>query len=774
MTYKINIELILLFIFIYASNLVKSEMHPFSPLDLVKVKRINAHSISPNSQYMVFDANKYTPENNRKEQNLFITNLKTKSTVQLTSDHADISPFWLNDNTIAFISNRSGKLQLWYTPLDFENLGLLKNETMVQLTKCTTSINNVVYNKNANRLIFSAQAFLNGTMVNDDLYVEHEDNKYTSGMVYDNLFIRHWDTFLKPKVREQLFVVDLNNENGRFSLKNEPVNIMKGNKMECPIAPFGDAGDFSISSDGQTIAFSSRVEEHSQAWNTNTNVYLVNYPIGGEPSKIENLTESNPGYDTSPRISPDGQWIAYLEMREKAYEADKNRIMLYNIETKTYTELVPKWDRSAASITWSLDSTMLYVTAPSLGRVKIYAVQLNEIIEILKKKKKDDDKVPEIPSLVVKELVGTGNNGNIQIIPKGQFKDNTEEILVFTRSTMMKPKEIYCLKVTPWDQLQIENENKEILVEPPKSEAGLTQVSNMNSEFDEEIQVSKPEEFYFKGHNKDLVHGWFLKPVNFDETKKYPLAFLIHGGPQGAWDDSFGLRWNVQSYAGAGYVVAAINFHGSLGYGEQFQRAVSKSWGNDSYNDLMKGLDYILETYSFIDESKVCGLGASYGGFMVNWINGHTDRFACLVNHDGIFDTINAYYTTEELFFTEYEFGGVPWDKKAKKLYDQWNPREFVENWKTPTLVIHGGKDYRLTESEGIATFTALQRLGVKSRFLYFPDENHWVLKQANLLFWYQQIFKWLELFTDDKLIENEKKNELDSDKIKDDIYQIF
>jgi len=731
-------------------------MHPFEPLDLVKVKRINAFSLSPNSEYIVYDVNKYIPEFNRKEQNLFITNLKTKNTVQLTSDHGDIAPFWLNDNTIAFLSNRSGKLQLWYSPIDFDNLGLLKNETMVQLTKCTTNINNVVYNRNANRLIFSAQALLDGTMVNDETYVEHEENKFTSGMVYDNLFIRHWDTFLKPKVREQLFVVDISYEDGKFSLKNEPVNIMKEKKMECPVAPFGDAGDFSMSPDGQTIAFTSRVEEPSQAWNTNTNIYLIDYPIGGEPGEIENLTGSNPGYDTSPRISPDGKWIAYLEMRERGYEADKNRVMLYNIETKTSIELVPKWDRSVASITWSLDSSMLYISAPSLGRLKLYVVNLNDTFDIFKKKPKDGKK-PDIPSLVVKELVGTGNNGNIQIIPKGKI-NNAEEILIFARSTMMKPKEIYQLEVTPWEKLQLENENKEIMIEPPRSELNMVQISNINDNFSNEVLVSQPEEFYFKGHDKDMVHGWLLKPVNFDSSKKYPLAFLIHGGPQGAWDDSFGYRWNVQSYAGAGYVVAAINFHGSLGYGERFQRAVSKSWGNDSFNDLMKGLDYLLEKYSFIDESKVCGLGASYGGFMVNWINGHTDRFACLVNHDGIFDTINAYFTTEELFFTEYEFGGVPWDKHARKLYDKWNPREFVENWKTPTLVIHGGKDYRLTESEGIATFTALQRLGVKSRFLYFPDENHWVLKQANLLFWYQQIFEWLELFTKDEKIDKESQ----------------
>lgn len=762
MNIKTNIKFFLLFVFVYVLHIVKCDgldMHAFTPMDLVKVKRINSLSISPNSQFMVFDVNRYKPEVNKKEQNIFITNLKYNTTYKLTSDHVDVSPFWLNDDTIAFLSNRSGKLQLWYSSLDLNNLRLLKNDAIIQLTNYTTGINNVVYNKQANRIIFSAQALLDGTMVNDDTYVEHEDNKFTTGMVYDNLFIRHWDTFLKPKVREQIFVADLNEENGKYSLKGEPVNIMMGQHMECPIAPFGDSGDFSVSTDGETIAISSRVEEPSQAWNTNTNIYLIHYPVGGQPGPIENLTSANPGYDTSPRISPDGQFMAYLEMREKAYEADKNRIMLYDMVAKTHTELVPNWDRSTASITWSLDGTKLYITAPSLGRVKIYVLKLDELLEELYKHPKEPKEPKD--ALVIKELVGTGNNGGINIIPKGQYNNNAEEVLIFTRSTMMKPKEIYKLEVPSWNSLKVENENKKIMKVPPKSEASLEQLTDVNEEFAKEVAVSEPEEFYFKGHNKDLVHGWFLKPVGFDETKKYPLAFLIHGGPQGAWDDSFGYRWNVQSYAGAGYAVAAINFHGSLGYGEIFQRAVSKSWGNDSYNDLMKGLDYVLENYSFIDEKKVCGLGASYGGYMVNWINGHTDRFACLVNHDGIFDTINAYFTTEELFFTEYEFGGVPWDKQARKLFDKWNPREYVENWKTPTLVIHGGKDYRLTESEGIATFTALQRLGVKSRLLYFPDENHWVLKQANLLFWYKQIFEWLGLFTNDEIMAQEQAKEL-------------
>ncbi|KAG4100505.1 hypothetical protein H8356DRAFT_1306480 [Neocallimastix lanati (nom. inval.)] len=740
MNYKKNLKLLLSFVFFSASITVEAKKHPFSSLDLATVKKINSHSLSPNSQYMVFDATNYSPDENKSELGLYITDLKTSSTTQLTSEHTDTSPFWLNENTIAFLSDRSGSLQLWYSSLDFDNLGLLKNTTMTQLTDLTTSINNVIYNQKAKRVLFSAQSFLNGTLVNDKTYVNQEDNKYTTGVVYDKLFIRHWDTFLRPSVREQLFVVDLKDKDGKFSVKNEPVNIMKGNELETPVSPFGDSGDFTISPDGQTIAFSSRVEKHDQAWTTNTDIYLVKYPINGKPSSVKNLTKSNPGYDSYPKISPNGEWIAYLEMRGKNFESDVNRVMLYNIKNKTHTELPIKWDRSPDSLTWSSDSSSIYLTATSKGRGKIFVVSLSKAIKTIKKN-------GSVSTLVAKELVGTGSNNVIRVIPKGEFENNAEEILVFGRSTMTKPREIYRLEVTPYNNLKVENEKREIIKGPLNSEAGLTQVTNINEKF-KEVQVSEPEEFYFRGYNNELIQGWYLKPVNFDKSKKYPLAFLIHGGPQGAWEDSFGSRWNYQSYTGAGYAVAAINFHGSTGFGQKFVKDIAKNWGNNAYTDLMKGLDYVLKTHRYIDKSKVCGLGGSFGGYMVNWINGHTDRFACLVNHDGVFSTVSTFFTTEELFFIEHEFGGVPWDRKAKKVYDKWSPSEYVKNWKTPTLVIHSSKDYRLTEGEGIATFTALQRLGIKSKFLYFPDENHWVLKPANLIFWQNQIIEWIDSFT--------------------------
>jgi dipeptidyl aminopeptidase/acylaminoacyl peptidase len=272
---------------------------------------------------------------------------------------------------------------------------------------------------------------------------------------------------------------------------------MNGNELESPVSPFGDSGDFSISPDGQTIAFSSRIEEHSQAWKTNTDVFLVKYPIDGKPSAVENLTKSNPGYDNYPNISPDGQWIAYLEMREENYESDKNRVMLYNFNRKTHTELPIRWDRSPDSVTWSAGSSSIYLTASSKGRVKVYVVNLKEALRSIRKN-------GTVPDLAVKELIGTGSNDSIQVIPKGKLGNNSGEIIVFGRSSITKPRDIYRLEVPPYDELRSEYSRRKI-VRPPRSEAGITQITNVNDRFEKEVIVSEPEEFYFKGYN-DVIN----------------------------------------------------------------------------------------------------------------------------------------------------------------------------------------------------------------------------------------------------------------------------
>jgi dipeptidyl aminopeptidase/acylaminoacyl peptidase len=275
----------------------------------------------------------------------------------------------------------------------------------------------------------------------------------------------------------------------------------------------------------------------------------------------------------------------------------------------------------------------------------------------------------------------------------------------------------------------------------------VTRVTGINDERMAAIRMGEPEQFSFKGANGNTVYAWIVRPVDFDPARKYPVAFLIHGGPQGSWANDFHYRWNPQAYAGRGYAAVMIDFHGSTGYGQAFTDAINGDWGGKPLEDLQKGLDAALERYPWMDGSRVAALGASYGGYMINWIAGKwPDRFKCLVVHDGNLDERFAYFATEELWFPEWEHGGTPWDNPQGYAKD--NPVDFVKNWKTPTLVIHGGKDYRVVDTGGFATFTALQRMGVASKFLYFPDENHWVLKPANSILWHDTVLDWLDLWT--------------------------
>jgi dipeptidyl aminopeptidase/acylaminoacyl peptidase len=272
-----------------------------------------------------------------------------------------------------------------------------------------------------------------------------------------------------------------------------------------------------------------------------------------------------------------------------------------------------------------------------------------------------------------------------------------------------------------------------------------TQLTQINTPVLSQIAMQPLEPFWFTGAAKAKVQGFLVKPPDFDANKKYPVKFLIHGGPEGAWGDSWSYRWNPELFAANGYVIVMINPRGSTGYGQKFTEDIIGDWGGKPYDDLMLGLDYAERTYPFIDKNRECALGASYGGYAVDWILGHTDRFKCLVSHDGMFDTVSAYGTTEELWFPEWEFQGTPWTNRA--TYEKWSPLNFATKFKTPTLVVHGQLDYRLDVSQGFELFTYLQRLKVPSKMLYFPDEGHWVLKPQNSRLWYKTVNDWVDSY---------------------------
>jgi dipeptidyl aminopeptidase/acylaminoacyl peptidase len=383
-------------------------------------------------------------------------------------------------------------------------------------------------------------------------------------------------------------------------------------------------------------------------------------------------------------------------MARAGFEADKQSLIIYQRQSGEMRNATANWDRSIGSLVWAPDSKTLYLTAEDFGESPIYSLGL-------------DGKQPaQLARLHADDLIFGASNQ-----------------LFFTRMSIAAPNEIWRMELSG-------------------SSGTAKAVTHMNDALLSEIAMSPLESFTFKGANNEGVQGFLLKPPGFDSSKKYPLKFLIHGGPQGAWGDDWTYRWNAQLFAATGgYAVVMINFHGSTGYGQAFTDAISGDWGGKPYEDLMKGLDYVEKTYPFIDKTREAALGASYGGYMANWVLGHTDRFKCIVSHDGMFNTESAWGTTEELWFNEWEFRGPPW--KSRDLYRKWSPHLNVEKFKTPTLVIHGQLDFRLDVGEGMQLFTTLQRLKVPSKFLYFPDEGHWVLKPQNSGLWYQTVNEWVD-----------------------------
>ncbi|CAO3608126.1 unnamed protein product [Cunninghamella blakesleeana] len=510
--------------------------------------------------------------------------------------------------------------------------------------------------------------------------------------------IRHWDTYVTSK-RNNIFITYLEVVDGKYKLKTTPRNLLRNTDLQSPGFPSGDASDYDISKDGNELAFVSKITSRDNAWETSQYVYTLR--LDDETAKPIALNDDIPAASSGPVYAPKSGRLAYLQMKTPQYESDKNRIVIYNKEKEGRIEIVSDWDRSPSELIFSSDESTLYAVAQEYGRSKLFAIDLD--------------------TQFVTTLTNERSVGGVSVI--------SDHELLFTVNSMNYPNIVHTFN-TQTNTLKRHG------------------VSDALKKGLDGFSLREPEEFQFKGALDDTVSGWIIKPFDFDENKKYPVADIIHGGPQSAFNDNWSTRWNPQVFANAGFVVILINSHGSTGYGQKFCDSIGKNWFTYPHHDQMVGLDYVLEKYSYLDADNVVALGASYGGTAINYINGHTDRFKALVNHDGIFNTVNAYYTTEELYFPEREFGGPAFNPIARINYERFSPSNYVHRWKTPTLIIHGGRDYRLVDGEGFSTFTALQRLNIPSRLVYFPDESHWVLKPANSLKWHEEVLGWITKYT--------------------------
>lgn len=506
-----------------------------------------------------------------------------------------------------------------------------------------------------------------------------------SARTYDGYFIRHWDTWSDGQ-RSQIFVLPL--ADGKAS--GNGVAIEGGLVGDTPSRPFGDGSEIAWSRDGRTVYFALREAGTTEPLSTNLDIFAA--PADGSTPPV-NLTDANDATDTLPTVSPDGKWLAYAAMKRPGYESDRLVIQLRNLATGEVKPLTEGWDQSPASLTWSHDGTSLYVTALDTGDEPLFAVS--------------------VANGKVTRLTGAGTAGGVLATPKGY---------VYTLNSLTAPADLYAA-IGKGKPVRLTSVNKDRL-------AG--------------IDMPGIEHFSFKGANGDIVWAYAVKPAGLAAGAKAPIAFLIHGGPQGSFGNGWSYRWNPAVFAGAGYGAVMVDFHGSNGYGQAFTDAINQDWGGKPLEDLKLGLAAATARYSWLDGGNACAAGGSYGGYMTNWIAGNwPDGFKCLVTHAGVFDARAMAYETEELWFDEWEHGGPYYE--VPQSYEKWNPVNHVTTWKTPMLFIHGEKDFRIPYTQGIAGFTAAQRRGVESRLVIFPDENHWILKPRNSIQWYDEVLGWMD-----------------------------
>jgi len=654
-----------------------TEEHPFSVHDMWAMKRVGDPQASPDGESVILTLRIYDVEGDSRSTDLYLVSREGGEARQLTTHPAsDFNPRWAPAKRwIYFLSTRSGSSQVWRISPD--------GGEAEQVTDLPLGISNLEVSPSGDRLVFSLEVFPDCDSIEcTEKRLREEKERKSSGILYDRLFIRHWDTW-KDGRRSHLFAY--------LIASGELRDLMSGFDADSPSKPFGGSEEFAISPDGKTLIFTARNTGREEPWSTDFDLYEVPLDRSRKPACI---TEENPAWDTGPVFSPDGRTLAYLAMKRAGFEADRFRILLKDLQSGDVRVLTEDWDRSPGSLTWSADGKTLYATAAHLGQRALFAV--------------------DTESGSVEIVVGEGTVSSPQV-----FGDR----ILFGRDDLNHPAELYSVRPDGGDMRTITHFNRELL---------------------DRIRMGEAEQFTFPGWNDEKVYGYVVKPVDFNPDGKYPVAFLIHGGPQGSFGNHFHYRWNPQVYAGAGYAVVMVDFHGSVGYGQEFTDSISGDWGGKPLVDLQKGLAASLQRYLWMDGDRVGALGASYGGYMINWIAGNwPDRFRCLVNHDGTFDQRTMYYATEELWFPEWEHGGPYW--KNPEGHEKHNPARFVQNWKTPMLVIHGALDFRIPVEQGIAAFTALQRKGIPSRFLYFPDENHWVLSPHNGILWHETVIGWLD-----------------------------
>jgi dipeptidyl aminopeptidase/acylaminoacyl peptidase len=740
-------------IFVSALPLVAQSKHPFTFEDMMALKRVEEPEVSPDGKWVLFAAVDVDLKANTKTPHVWVVPLSSGDDSHVSQKQGDMGhpssslgmtesrekeiisdqdadrPRWApGGKRFAFVSKKENGSQIWIADFDGVSGSVTGKH---RLTNIATEANGELWSPDGKNILFESDVYpeCDGTPVAEAQCnakkLEEVKNSKVKALIFTHLLYRHWNAYKEGK-RTHLFVVpaDLGalgmNHRALYPVINDGYDLTPGD-YDAPVFSLGGEDDYSFSPDGQEICYASN-HDPEPAISTNNDLFTVsvNFQANATSKDVlaatKDITADNKAADNTPLYSPDGKYIAYRAQQRPGYESDRWRLMLYDRKTGEKRVVKPgqaqqiDFDYGIDSFVWSPESSRIHFVAEQQGLAEIFTVapkfRPEERGDYLSSMVDHPDLIPDV----------SGYDDDLAAFPDR----SPDGGFVYTKMNVERPSEIY--------------------VRSRNQAAALTHVNDVVLS---RVSMSPLETFWFTGAHADKVQGWIIKPPNFDPNKKYPVKFIIHGGPEVPMGDEWSYRWNFELFVANGYVVVFINFHGSPGYGQEFIDAINGDWGGAPFEDLMKGLDFAEQHYPFIDKDRECALGASYGGYMANWILGHTNRFKCIVTHDGMFNTESAWGDTEELWFNEWEFKGTPYTNR--EMYRKWSPHLFATNFKTPTLVIHSQLDYRLDVSQGFDLFTTLQREGVPSKMLYFPDEGHWVLKPQNSQLWYKTVNDWVD-----------------------------
>ncbi len=717
---------------------------PMTFQDMMQMRRLGSTDVSPDGKWLLYSVTDVDLSKDSKTNTLWLQAIAggEAKRVEGTEPGDGSARFSHDGKRLLFLSSRAGSQQIWVA--DFDSSSGATTNAKPQGKSFDLDADNALWSPDGKTIVFTAQVYPDCPAIAPEhpdaakCTLDRDTTQATSKVkarIFDHLLYKHWNAFTGDK-RSHLFELTVDTGSIRDLTPNDTHDV--------PPFSLGGDGGFAFSPDSKELAFTENLDEEP-AISTNADIFTLDLTNpAAKPIKIS----TSPGGDLSPAYSPDGKYLAWRSQARAGYESDKFRLALHDRATKLTKDLLPNFDRWVDEFAWGASSKQIFFTSGVEGEEDIYDLGLWS------------------PGLEPGLIADGGEFSGLNLItrknrPTDVERDGVGAIVV----TMMKanlPAEAVIVQIgdTVHEPVRQSDIRSQI-------DSGIYPITHLNQKLLAQIEQVPLVSFWFPAADGTKVQGFLIRPPAFDPNKKYPVKFLIHGGPQGAWGDAWSYRWNAELFAANGYVVIMINPRGSTGYGQAFVDGVNGDWGGKPFTDLMLGLDYAEKTYPFIDKNRECALGASYGGYMANWILGHTNRFKCIVTHDGMFNPESAYGSTEELWFNEWEFkapnssGGKPWDyygrPDSENPYRKWSPALSAKNFKTPTLVIHSQLDYRLDVSESYQLFTTLQRLKVPSKMLYFPDEGHWVQKPQNSQLWYQTVNAWVDQWIGDSASEGKK-----------------